>query len=134
MRVRLMEGPRGPVVKFELITQKDVAECERTKSGLVRVLEKLGGYESAVDDILIDQIAHNLIYLNKVELFLDSEHSTEDTYSVVADSKLKLMKIIDNSIRELALSRRDRLGKQSEAGLERKMKEEFLRVMKLPDE
>ncbi len=134
MRVRRMEGPRGPVVKFELLTQKDVAEYERTKSGLLKVLEKLGGYEPAVDDIHIDQIARNLIYLNKVEFYLDSEHSTEDTYAVVADSKLKLMKMIDNAIRELALSRRDRLDKQSEAGLERTMREEFLRVMKLPGE
>ncbi len=131
MRLKRVRGPRGPVVKFELITQKDVPEYDRTKCGLVKVLEKLGGYEPAVDDIHIDQIARNIIYLNKVELYLDSRHATEDTYSVVADSKLKLMKIIDDAIRELALSRRDRLGKQTEASMKKEMKEAFLKVMKL---
>ena len=115
MKIRHVGGPPAKVEKQELLTKKDVPEYERTRYKLVKVLEKAGGYEPAIDDILIDQIARTAIQAKNVELFLDSKHSTVDTYSVVADSKLKLMKIIENATRELALSRRDRLGKQTQS-------------------
>lgn len=131
MSVRRMKGPRGWVFKEELITEKDAPEYERMKSGLVKVLNRLGGYEPAVDDIHVDEIARHVIYMNRVELYLDSGNATEETYTVVADSKLKFMKMINDAIRELALSRRDRLGKRIESSLEKELRESFLRVMKL---
>jgi hypothetical protein len=131
MKTKHVGGPPAEAEKQELLTKKDVPEYERTKNALVKVLEKAGGYEPAIDDILIDQIARTAIQAKNLEVFLDSAQSTVDTYSVVADSKLKLMKIIENLTRELALSRRDRLGNQNEASLESRMKEECLRVMKL---
>lgn len=117
MKMKHVGGPPAVVEKQELLTKKDVPEYERTKNALVKVLEKAGGYEPAIDDILIDQIARTAIQAKNVEAFLDSKHSTVDTYSVVADSKLKLMKIIENATRELALSRRDRLGKQTQSDI-----------------
>ncbi len=117
MKIKLVGGPPAKVEKQELLTKKDVPEYERTKNALVKVLEKAGGYEPAIDDILIDQIARSAIQAKNLEVFLDSKRSTVDTYSVVADSKLKLMKIIENLTRELALSRRDRLGKQTQSDI-----------------
>jgi len=117
MKIKLVEGPPAVVVKQELLTKKDASEYERTKNALVKVLLKMGGYEPAIDDILIDQIARTAIQAKNLEVFLDSKQSTVDTYSVVADSKLKLMKIIENATRELALSRRDRLGKQTQSDI-----------------
>jgi hypothetical protein len=115
MKIKHVGGPPAKVVKQELLTKKDVPEYERTRYKLVKVLEKAGGYEPAIDDILIDQIARTAIQAKNVEVFLDSKRPTVDTYSAVADSKLKLMKIIENATRELALSRRDRLGKQTQS-------------------
>jgi hypothetical protein len=117
MKVKHVGGPPAKVVKQELLTKKDVPEYERTRYKLVKVLEKAGGYEPAIDDILIDQIARTAIQAKNVEVFLDSKRPTVDTYSIVADSKLKLMKIIENLTRELALSRRDRLGKQTQSDI-----------------
>lgn len=117
MKIKLVGGPPAKVEKQELLTKKDVPEYERTKNALVKVLEKAGGYEPAIDDILIDQIARTAIQAKTLEVFLDSKRSTVDTYSVVVDSKLKLMKIIENLTRELALSRRDRLGKQTQSDI-----------------
>jgi hypothetical protein len=114
MKIKHVGGPPGKVEKQEKLTKKDVPEYERTRYALVKVLEKAGGYEPAIDDILIDQIARTAIQAKNAEVFLDSKQSTVDTYSVVADSKLKFMKIIETSTRELALSRRDRLGKQTQ--------------------
>ncbi len=130
MRMKRVGDPPGEAVKLELLTEKDVPEYERTKNALVKVLEKMGGYEPAIDDILVDQIARTTIQVKNVEIFLDSEQSTVDTYSIVADSKLKLMKIIENAIRELALSRRERLGNQTESSLMQQIKEELLRGSK----
>jgi hypothetical protein len=115
MKIKLVEGPPAVVVKQELLTKKDASEYERTKNALVKVLLKMGGYEPAIDDILIDQIARTAIQAKNLEVFLDSKQSTVNTYSIVADSKLKLIKIIENLTRELALSRRDRLGKQTQS-------------------
>lgn len=115
MKIKNVGGPPAKVEKREKLTKKDVPEYERIKNALVKVLEKMGGYEPAIDDILIDQIARTSIQAKNLEVFLDSKGSTVDTYSVVADSKLKLMKIIENLTRELALSRRDRLGKQTQS-------------------
>jgi hypothetical protein len=123
MKTKHAGGPPTKVEKQELLTKKDVPEYERTRYKLVKVLEKAGGYEPAIDDILIDQIARTAIQAKNVEVFLDSKRPTVDTYSVVADSKLKLMKIIENATRELALSRRDRLGKQTQSDIMEQIKQ-----------
>ncbi len=130
MRMKRVGDPPGEAVKLELLTEKDVPEYERTRNALVKVLEKMGGYEPAIDDILVDQIARTAIQVRNVEIFLDSEQSTVDTYSIVADSKLKLMKIIENAYRELAISRRDRLGDQTESDLVKRLREVTQRGLK----
>jgi ATP-dependent Lon protease len=123
MKIKHVGGPPAKVEKIELLTKKDVPEYERTRYKLVKVLEKLGGYEPAIDDIFIDQIARTAIQAKNAEVFLDSKHSTADTYSVVSDSKLKLMKIIENLTRELALSRRERLGTQTQSDIMEQIKQ-----------
>lgn len=100
------------------------------KRELAEVLKRLGGYEPAVDDIYIDQIARAAVYSKRIEIFLDSDTATEYTHSRVTDSQLKLSKTIDNSIHELALSRRDRMGRQTEASLMNELKEAMLRALK----
>lgn len=130
MRSKRAGNPPEPVSKLELLSEKDVAEYERTRKELVKVLEKMGGYEPAVDDIHIDQIARIAIYAKRVEIFLDSNTANEDTYFRVTDTKLKLSKIIDNAMHQLALSRRDRMGKQTEASLMIELREAMLRGLK----
>ena len=127
MRTKQAGGAPGPVVKMEKLQRKDAAEYERIRSELVEVLEKMGGYEPAVDNIHIDQIARTAIYATKVEVFLDSAQATANTYSRVTDTKLKLSKIIDNAMRQLALARRDRMGKQTESSLMNELREAMLR-------
>jgi hypothetical protein len=106
---------------------QDAAEYSRMRRELVETVEKLGGYEPAVDDIHIDIIVRHLIYLRKIEAFLNSETATEYTYASVADSKAKLEKIIENAIRELAISRRDRLTSQTQTTLMAELREAMLR-------
>lgn len=127
MRMKQAGGAPGPVVKVEKLQRKDAGEYERIRSELVKVLEKMGGYEPAVDNIHIDQIARTAIYATKVEIFLDSAQATASTYSRVTDTKLKLSKIIDNAMRQLALARRDRMGKQTESSLVNELREAMLR-------
>jgi len=127
VRMKQAGGAPGPVVKVEKLQRKDAGEYERIRSELVKVLEKMGGYEPAVDNIHIDQIARTAIYATKVEIFLDSAQATASTYSRVTDTKLKLSKIIDNAMRQLALARRDRMGKQTESSLVNELREAMLR-------
>jgi hypothetical protein len=41
------------------------------KKGFVEVLVKTGGYEAAVDDIIIDRIIRSAINYNKIGAFLN---------------------------------------------------------------
>jgi hypothetical protein len=53
-----------------------------------------------------------------------------DTYFRVTDIKLKQSKMIDNAIHQLAISRRDRLGNQTEGELMNELREAMLRGLK----
>ncbi len=117
MKVKHVGGPPDPVSKFPKLTQKDAPEYERTRNAIVKALEKMGGYEPAVDDHYIEEIARTAIYAKRVEVFLDAETASLDTYSSVAYAKLKFSKIIENAIHQLALNRRDRLGKQTQSDI-----------------
>jgi hypothetical protein len=119
-----------PVFKMPLLTKKDAAEYNRIRDELVKVLERMGGYEPAVDDKYIDRIARLTIYTNKVEMYIDSNNATVDTYVKVTDIKLKQSKMLDMAINQLALARRDRLGKQTESSLMNELREAMLRGMK----
>jgi len=134
LRIKRVGAPPNPVTKVELLQKKDVTEYERTKNELVKVLQKAEGYEPAVDDIHVDEIARTAIYLKQIEVFLDSNQADEDTYYRVTDTKLKLSKIIENALHQLALNRRDRIGKQTEANLTKELHDAMVKVMKAAEQ
>jgi hypothetical protein len=134
MKAKQAGSLAAPVIKLEKLQKKDAAEYERIRTQLLNVLERLGGYEPAVDNIHIDLIARTVIYAARVEVFLDSAQATANTYSRVTDTKLKLSKIIDNAIHQLALARRDRIGKQNEGELMRELREAMLKAVKLGEQ
>jgi translation initiation factor 2B subunit (eIF-2B alpha/beta/delta family) len=111
-------------------SDEDQPELERLKNGIIKLLKKFGGYEPALDDILIEQIASSTIYWKKVERFLDTASATEYTYASIADSKVKWQKMIDTAMRELALSRRDRLNQQSQTDFTRQLQEAIAKAKK----
>jgi len=111
-------------------TGPDSVEYSRMRRNLIDTLQNLGGYEPAIDDILIDEIARIVIYSRKTETFLNSKTATEYTYSRVADIKVKFAKIVDNAVRQLAISRRDRLTTQTQSNLIAKIKETILQGLK----
>ena len=106
----------------------DKPEYERLKNGIIKLLEKFGGYEPALDDILVEQIASSTIYWKKMEQFLDAASATEYTYVRIADSKVKWQKTIETAMRELALSRRDRLNQQGQTDLTRLLAESIAKA------
>ena len=121
---------RDHVRKMALLTKKDEPEYNQIRNELVKVLEKMGGYEPAIDDMHIDQIARTAVYTKKVEAYLDSELATVDTYVRVTDIKLKQSKIINEAFQQLAIARRDRIGKQTESSLMIELREAMLRGLK----
>ena len=130
MKVKRVVGQPEPVRKIPLLTKKDEPEYSRIRSELVTVLEKMGGYEPAVDDIHIDLIARIAVYTKKVESYLDSDLATVDTYFRVTDIKLKQSKMIDSAIHQLAIARCDRIDKQTENGLKNELRAAMLRGLK----
>ena len=111
-------------------TLADQPQHEKIRKGLIKVLKKFGGYEPAVDDLHIEQIATSAIYSKKTEHFLDSANATEITYSRIIDSKLKLQKMIETALHQLALNRRDRLGQNRELDLMRQLREAIQNAVK----
>ena len=130
MKAKRAGSPQAPVRKMALLTRKDQPEYNRIRNELVKVLEKAGGYEPAVDDIHIDQIARIAVYTKKVESYLDSDLATVDTHSRVTDIKLKQSKMIDNALHQLAIARRDRIDKQTETGLMNELRAAMLKELK----
>ena len=130
MKAKPTANAAESVFKMPLLTKKDASEYNRIRDELVKVLERMGGYEPAVDDKYIDRIARLTIYTNKVEMYIDSNNATVDTYVKVTDIKLKQSKMLDMAINQLALARRDRLGKQTESSLMNELREAMLRGMK----
>jgi hypothetical protein len=130
MKMERVGSPAKPVVKVALLTMKDQLEYERIRNELVKVLQKMGGYKPAVDDIYIDQIARIAIYAKRAELYLDTDTATLDTYFRVTDTKLKQAKMIDTAIHQLARARRDRIGKQTESSLMNQLRQAVMRELK----
>lgn len=130
MKAKPTANAAESVFKMPLLTKKDASEYNRIRGELVKVLERMGGYEPAVDDKYIDRIARLTIYTNKVEMYIDSNNATVDTYVKVTDIKLKQSKMLDMAINQLAIARRDRLGKQTESSLMNELREAMLRGMK----
>jgi len=130
MRTKHAGGPPEPVVKWAKLTEKDLAEYERTRTPTIQALEKMGGYEPAVDDYYVDLIARTIIYARKLEAFLDSDTANVETYASVAYVQLKYAKVIEGAIRQLALNRRDRLGKKPQSDLMKELREATLRGLK----
>ena len=130
MKMKRVGSPPGPVIKLALLQKKDAAEYERTRDEIIQLLEKMGGYVPAIDNIHVDEIARIAIYAKKIEIYLDSGTVDVDIYSRVTDMKLKLSKIIDNALHQLALARRDRMSKQTESSLMNELREAMLRGLK----
>ena len=130
MRPKPSSSPLAPTMSGGSFAGEDAAEYSQMKHELIETVEKLGGYEPAVDDIHIDMIVRHVIYLRKIETFLNSKTATEYTYASVADSKVKLEKIIENAIRQLAISRRDRLTSQTQTILTTELREAMLRGLR----
>jgi hypothetical protein len=128
--VKRAEPDFSSMIVEAAILEKDTPEYRQIRRALIKVLERLGGYEPAADDIFIDEIARNTIYARNVELFLDAPTANEHTYAAVTDTKLKLAKIVENAMRELALSRRDRLGNRNQASMMTELREALLRGLK----
>jgi hypothetical protein len=112
------------------LLEKDTTEYDHIRRELIKVLERLGGYEPAADDIFVDQIARNAIYSRRIEFFLDAPTANEHTYAAVTDTKLKLSKIVEKAMQQLALSRRDRLGNRNQANIMTELREALLRGLK----
>ena len=62
-----------------------------------------------------------------MEAFLDADTATEYTYSRMIDAKLKLEKAIEAELRELALSRRERLDQQGQGEFWSQLREAILK-------
>ena len=129
VKIKRAQGPSEPPRKLPKLTEKDLAEYERTRTLTVNVLDKMGGYEPGIDDYYVDLIARTIIYAKKVENFLDSDTASVDTYASVAYTKLKFAKVIENAIRQLALNRRDRLEKQTQTDLVQELREATQRAL-----
>lgn len=122
------DDPWAHAITWVAMQREDEPEYDRIRSELTKVLKKLGGYEPGVDDIYVDEIARASVYLRKTEIFLDV--GTEDTYSKMADTRLKVRKTIDDAMNQLAITRRQRLANKTEGDIREELKQALLRGLK----
>lgn len=119
-----VQNPKDPLP----FTGDDALEYSAIRCRLSEALDKFGGYEPAIDDLYLDQIARNTIFQRKADLFLMSVNATEHTFASIADAKVKFAKIIDNALTALAIPRQNRLNKQTQTNLETEFREALRRI------
>ncbi len=129
MKKRTQDQDRT-VFKMPLLTTKDAAEYEGIKAGLIARLKAMGSYEPEIDDLHIDAIARATIYLRHTESLLDSDKANEETYSRVTDAQAKLRKMIENALRELAVTRKERMTAQTGKATEEELTKIILEALK----
>jgi len=93
----------------------------------------MGGYEPAVDDFYVDQIAESRIALKKAGIFLKSQTATEFTFTRVTDVKAKFTKIIGDAYDRLGISRRSRLADRDKTEAVAVVKNSMLEAMRIAE-
>ncbi|HKM77111.1 MAG TPA: hypothetical protein VJZ32_11910 [Candidatus Bathyarchaeia archaeon] len=113
--------------------ENDALECSRIRNELCGLLKKMGGYEPAVDDFYVDQIAESRIALKKAGIFLKSQTATEFTFTRVTDVKAKFTKIIGDAYDRLGISRRSRLADRDKTEAVAVVKNSMLEAMRIAE-
>ncbi len=130
MKKKTLQDQNRTAFKMPLITTKDAAEYEGIKAGLIARLKRMGSYEPEIDDLHIDAIARATIYLKHTETLLDSDKANEETYSRVTDAQAKLRKIVENALRELAVTRKERMAAQTGRATEEELTKAILEALR----
>jgi hypothetical protein len=123
-------APNRAAYKMPLLTEKDATEFETIKTGLIAKLKKLGSYEPEIDDLHIEAIAKATVYMRHSEALLDSKNAGEETYSRVSDAQAKMRKMIENALRELAVTRRERILSESGKATQNEFTKALLEALK----
>jgi hypothetical protein len=118
------------VHKVPLITETDAKEYEAIKARLIAELKKLGSYEPEVDDLQVDEIARATIQMRNTEKLLDTGTANGETYSRVTDSETKLRKIVEAALRELAITRRERMASKAQTAEQEELVKRILEELK----
>ncbi|MGO9645041.1 MAG: hypothetical protein ACLPY5_09870 [Candidatus Bathyarchaeia archaeon] len=114
-------------------TGNDAQEYFGIRSGLIKLLERRGGYIPAIHDLYLDQAARHTIFLKKSDMFLMSDKASEHTFVSVADAKAKFAKIIDNALNKLGISPGSSFANQTEAGVMTELRELVMRGFHDPE-
>ena len=108
-------------------TGNDAQEYFRIRDGLIELLEERRGYEPAIHDLYLDQVARHTIFLKRCDMFLLSDKASEHTFVSVADAKVKFAKIIDNALNKLGISPGNSFANQTEADVMTELRELVMR-------
>ncbi len=130
MKKKTIREHNRTAFKMPLLTTKDAAEYESIKAGLIARLKAMGSYEPEIDDLHIETIAKATIYLRHTETLLDSDKANEETYSRVSDAQAKMRKMIENALRELAVTRKERMAAQTGKATEEELTTIILEALK----
>ncbi len=130
MKSKRNKRPTDPSSGVEARDEIDTIPESLGKHEIIKILKRIGEYEPVIDDILIDQFVHADTQLRKLDSFLLQSTANEYTFTRIADAKTKLSKIMNDSINQLALSRRMRLDNKTRTDLAAELQEAMLRGLR----
>lgn len=114
-RVGVLRGEGGAgagLVKVPRLLTKDRSRYDELFGEVVGEVRRFGRY-SRFDNLVIDRMVRAVIYSERAEAIIDSNPDDSRVLSAMTDVLTKQNVIIRDCIKQLAMSRRDRISKET---------------------
>lgn len=108
-------------------------DIQQVISKLVSALKRLEGYDLDLDLPLIEEVARSAAFIKLGETFLCKKNCSPETYSSISDGMAKHASRMRQAMKELAVTRAERLLNQSATAFAAELKEAVDRVIRKED-
>jgi hypothetical protein len=108
-------------------------DVQRVIDKLAAALKRLEGYDPDFDLPLIEEVAHSAAFVKLGEAYLRREDCTPETYASISDGMAKHASRMRQAMKELAVTRTERMRHQSATAFVAELKEAVDRVIHQED-
>lgn len=101
---------------------------------LVSALKRLEGYDPDLDLPLIEEVARSAAFIKRGEAYLNRKDCSPETYSSISDGMAKHASRMRQAMKDLAVTRAERMRYRSATAFVAEFKEAVDRVIRQEDE
>jgi|GEM_PF-2145702 len=117
----------GKILK---LTNKDRGERNRLANKIVKGLKDIGDYDPRLDNFLIDKAARAIIYMEKLEKYLDKPEQDPTVIQAITDAMSKQGSILRWTVAALAANRKERLAHKTQREIESSIQDRLNKLIR----